>query len=118
MKKACLFLFFFWFALNLFVFSQEEDFRDPLTSLLPQDESVIEEGEIAVEEKREPLEITLQGVIWNTKMPQVIIDGKVYIEGDTIQGIDGKILKINDGIVSIFYDGAVYEERIKSVEKK
>ena len=106
--------------------------RDPfLSPLRKKREGTIKPGlgktgpdEAAYEEYIEPLDITIQGVAWGPKKSHVIVDGKVYSEGDAIKMYSGddeagevnaRIVKIDNGVVSIFYKGNMYE---KKIEKK
>jgi len=61
----------------------------------------------------EPLNVTVEGVIWSRKLRQAIIDGKVYHEGEKIKGMDAKIVRIDNNKVSIVYNGVLYEESIR-----
>ena len=117
MKKFYLLLLVFLFILNLSVFSQDNDFRDPLVSLLPKQKTAEEQEAATSELERAELNINLQGIIWGHDMPQVIIDGKVYKKGDVLSDIEAKIVKIDKGVVSIFYQGFLYEKSIKKDEE-
>ena len=50
----------------------------------------------------------LEGLFWDTPMPQVIIDGEVYKEDDTIKTADAKIIKIEKDSVKLIYKGRVF----------
>jgi len=79
--------------------------RDPLTDMLKvhiyklmQNRSGIPKG------KELPLPtLSIEGLIWNTRMPQAIINGRVVRVGDTIE--DVKILKIDKEGIGVEYQG-------------
>ncbi|MCM8779630.1 MAG: general secretion pathway protein GspB [Candidatus Omnitrophica bacterium] len=68
--------------------------RDPFTLALPQ-------APVAPAPKGPLPQFKIEGYVWGSSLPQAIIDGKVYSEGDVIQG--AKIMKIDkDGITVLF----------------
>jgi len=79
--------------------------RDPLTNMLKvhiyklmQDRSGLPSG------KELPLPaLSIEGLIWNTRIPQAIINGKVVRVGDVIE--DVKILKIDKEGIEVEYQG-------------
>jgi len=52
------------------------------------------------------LEIPIQGIVWGTDLPQVIIDGKVYIVGDKIEDYEADILDIKKDKIIVLFQGA------------
>jgi hypothetical protein len=47
--------------------------------------------------------LTIEGIIWNTYMPQAIVNGQVVRIGDTVSGV--KIAKIEKQGITIDYNG-------------
>lgn len=86
----------------------EENKSDPFVSLLPQ------KGDKGLSGKKivSPPPITIEGALWNTDTPQAIIDGDVYKVGDKLKGYDAKIYKIEGNVVSIFYEGRLFEMKV------
>lgn len=69
-----------------------------------------------VEVPRADLEIEVQGIIMGSKFKQAIIDDELYKEGDTLKNIDARIVKIEKGIVSIMFEGVLYEKVVENIE--
>lgn len=100
------------------VFSAKEKIvsEDPFEPLLPKQEKP---GDL------KPLKgaptapgVTIQGVLWNSDVPQVIIDGEVYKIGDKLKTIDAKIYRIEKNRVFIFYEGRLYDMGVAKKTKK
>lgn len=47
--------------------------------------------------------LTVSGIIWGSKTPQAIINGKIIKEGDTLEGVE--VLEIRKEGIVIFYKG-------------
>ena len=47
--------------------------------------------------------LNIEGIVWNTNMPQAIVNGKVVRIGDTIEGV--RIVKIEKQGITIDYSG-------------
>jgi len=62
---------------------------------------------------KEPLDVIVEGIIISDYLRQAIIDGEVYKVGDTLKDKDARIVKIEKGIVSIMYNGIMYEEIVR-----
>jgi len=54
------------------------------------------------------LDVSVEGILWGGSVPQAIINGDVYREGDTLKTLDARILKIQDGVLNILYGGKVF----------
>jgi len=83
---------------------------DPFVSLLP-----VKDEQKKAEEKAktpQPPAISIEGALWDSDMPQAIIDGDVYKVGETLKSIDAKIYKIEKNRVFIFYEGILYEMKV------
>lgn len=124
MKTVLLILLFFVvLSSGISIFCKEVRYRDPFIPLVGMDRGE-EESTIDSSAKDlrplEPLDIDVQGIVFGKDMRQVIIDGEVYREGDSLRGKDAKVLKINKDGVSVFYSGIVQEETVsrKQEEKK
>ncbi|MDD4955581.1 MAG: hypothetical protein PHP17_06050 [Candidatus Omnitrophica bacterium] len=91
-------------------FAQAARAVDPFDSLLPEKEGQTSTGEPA--KPAMPPPVTVQGAIWDTDTPQVIIDDEVYKVGDTLKGMDAKVYKIEKNTVFIFYEGRLYEMKV------
>ncbi len=52
--------------------------------------------------------LKLEGLFWDTPMPQVIIDSQVYKEDDVLKTADAKIIKIEKDFVTLIYKGRVF----------
>lgn len=91
-------------------YSAAETKGDPFDSLLP-----VKEGPKNPDGKpkvSQPPAISIEGALWDSDMPQAIIDGDVYKVGDTLKSIDAKIYKIEKNRVFIFYEGMLYEMKV------
>ncbi|MFA5271894.1 MAG: hypothetical protein WC412_06120 [Candidatus Omnitrophota bacterium] len=106
--KNILIFFIFLNALGSYSFAQNK--TDPFDSLLP-----VKEEQRRVEElvkTPQPPEVSIEGALWDSDMPQAIIDGDVYKVGDTLKSINAKIYKIEKNRVFIFYEGILYEMKV------
>jgi len=75
---------------------------EPDTPIIPS----IQPNLLTPEEVQELVE--LQGVFWEIDTPQVIIDGQIYSEQDTVDGMDAEIIKIDKNNVTIRYGEGFY----------
>ena len=93
----------------------EDDYRDPFTPLIhkpvPGDGDSAYSRDVA---SFESFDLILEGVMWGEDVRHAIINGDLYKEGDTIKDTDAKIIRIKKDVVSIYYEGVVYE---RSIEK-
>lgn len=75
------------------------DYRDPLVSLLPQPEQA-QMAELLPKPAPVAPNVTIEGMWWGGQRPQVLIDGKLYEIGDTVQ--DSEIVEISrDGVTVV-----------------
>ncbi|MFA6281896.1 MAG: hypothetical protein WCY05_05290 [Candidatus Omnitrophota bacterium] len=101
----------FFIVLNMLSgYSFAENQGDPFDSLLPV-KSVSEKTEEKVKVSQPPA-ISIEGALWDSDMPQVIIDGDVYKVGDTLKNVDAKIYKIEKNLVFVFYEGQLYPMKV------
>ncbi|MFH1655930.1 MAG: hypothetical protein ABH954_04915 [Candidatus Omnitrophota bacterium] len=131
MKKVLFLIIAFILILNLNIFAeglqfsfkgQETDstqlvytadqYRDPLKSWLPDKE--IEVGPVGPArplrtEGPDGPRFIIQGMVWDTDLPQAIIDGVVYKVGDQFQ--DAKILEISKDGVKLLYRDRIFIAR-------
>lgn len=61
--------------------------------------TVVEVSAPVAPKPKDPL--NLQGIVWNTKNPQVVINGKVLSIGNEIEG--AKVMEITKGAVKMKY---------------
>ncbi len=89
-----------------------DDYRDPFESLLPKE---VSRGKRFQEvEDLEPLDVVVQGVLWGSPMPQVIIDGDVYKVGDKLNSLqDASVLRITNNVVFITYGDKIHKMTVK-----
>ncbi|NQT28711.1 MAG: hypothetical protein HQ570_03850 [Candidatus Omnitrophica bacterium] len=105
-----------------FAYSQSK-YKDPFESLLPQKVEIKIRGEEEGQEKmisdtEESIPfVVVQGILWRSDFPQVIIGGEVYRVGDKLKDIDAQVLKIENGEVFISYGEKIYKMRIKKEEE-
>jgi hypothetical protein len=95
-----------------------DNFRDPF---LPQIHSVKitktpVEKEMPkvgnkVENKVQLPKLTIQGMVWNTKRPQAIIDGQVFKIGDTVK--EAEIIGIDREGVKFLYKDKIFIKKPK-----
>jgi hypothetical protein len=72
--------------------------RDPFTLSLPQETVVVETGPLPG--------FKIEGYVWGSSIPQAIIEGTVYSEGDMVKG--AKIVKIDKTGITLLYNGNKY----------
>jgi hypothetical protein len=92
----------------------QPNFKDPFESYLPQDSEEYASTHKGKDEDLGPPPITIEGVLWGTKIPGVIIDGEVYKVGDTLITIDAKVFKIKENVVFITYGERIFEMSVKT----
>lgn len=97
-----------------------QNMRDPFSSVLPEEPLEKPLKKIPLAEAEIPLPILeIEGLVWGTPCPQVIINGNVLKIGDTIEG--AKILHISKGGIEILYEGEIFSlpsPGRKSLEQK
>ena len=104
----------FVFVLEAEVFSQKKPYRDPFKAPFRRPASATRESTVIENNiPKEPLDVNVEGIIVSDYLKQAIIDGEVYKVGDTLKSKDAKIVKIDKGIVSIMYNGIMYEETVR-----
>lgn len=85
--------------------------RNPFANLLPEKTpprpATLRDGDFDAENISLD-DLIVQGVFWDTKTPQVIINGKVYREKDTIAEKNAEIIEIKKNTVSILYQGRIF----------
>jgi len=115
MKKISILILAF-LVLPSFSYSQSK-YKNPFESLLPQEkkEKMEKQEGVVREEEDSPPDMVVQGILWGSNYPQVIIDGEVYESGDSLKGVDAQVFKIEKGEVFISYGDEIY--RIKINEK-
>jgi type II secretory pathway component PulC len=102
-------------CLSLSLMAQTTVFKDPFESYLPKESeeyAKTRKGDAA--EDLGPPPITINGVLWGTETPSVIIDGDVYRVGDTLKSLDAKVFKINKNVVFITYGERIFEMSVKT----
>ncbi|MBU2103352.1 MAG: hypothetical protein ABH865_07780 [Candidatus Omnitrophota bacterium] len=95
-------------TVGVYAEDQAAEYRDPFESVLPEETGPGTGGQESGEEITLP-SITVEGIIFGVKMPQAIVDGDVYREGDTLKSVDAKIFKIEKNVVSLQYKGKIFE---------
>jgi len=98
--------------LTWFNCSGQENKTDPFDSLLPEKEAGQTQLPDGTTKVATPPPVAIEGVAWDTSMPQVIIDGDVYKVGETLKNLDAKVYKIEKNNVFIFYEGRLYEMKV------
>jgi len=109
-----------WIFLGAPAVFGQEDLRDPFDSLLPAtlpvpmgQGSLPPEGTTVlpppVSQDKGP-DLKVQGVLWGTNKPQVLIEGNIYGVGDDIKGMDAKIYAIKKNKISVVYQGRLYQD--------
>jgi len=117
MRKILILIVVFLLAQSTTLFAKQlvynsDRYRDPLKSWLPEkiEKEALPRKPIAIGVKgAEVPDLVIQGMVWDTDMPQAIIDGNVYKVGDRFQ--DGKILEINKDGVKILYNNRIFVAR-------
>lgn len=83
-------------------------YRDPLVSLLPQPKS--ERAPEQAAEQPKPVVVApalkVEGMLWGGRRPQVLIDGRLYQIGDTVQ--HSQIMDISRDGVTVMSQGATF----------
>jgi hypothetical protein len=79
--------------------------EDPFINLLQIDiyRSALKKTEPVVDSQSPLPDFVIQGIVWNTEMPQAILNGQVIRIGDTIEGV--KVLQIEKEGITILYRG-------------
>ncbi|MDD5044633.1 MAG: hypothetical protein PHU91_00970 [Candidatus Omnitrophica bacterium] len=80
-----------------------ENLRDPFTLNLPQVTTTRSTQSQALPQ------LKVEGFIWDSSIPQAIINGKVYSIGDTVEG--AKITKIDKTGITVLFNGSTYTIR-------
>ena len=114
MKLLVLFVMFVVFFLSASAYPQAY-FRDPFESLLPKEPEEVSPDPTGKRKPEEELLVTVEGVLWDSDLPQTIIDGDVYRVGDKLKEIDAKVFRIDKNVVYIAKGDKIYK---KTVEKK
>ena len=118
-RAGSIFLLFPLFLMNIFFCYSNETYHNPFITVLPLPEVKVEtrveaEPDSAAIHPREDisppemLKIRVEGIVWGGVIPQAIIDGSVYREGDMLKTMEAKIEKIEEGTVFISYMGSIY----------
>lgn len=110
------FSLFLFFILSVTAGYAQTGYKNPFESGLPQEaveaetiESTQEVGDSVVSL---PEGITIEGVLWGSEMPQAIINGGVYKQGDKLE--DNKsvsIFNIKDNTVFFSYQGKIFKKK-------
>jgi len=83
--------------------------RDPFVSVMAKEkkrEGLQKQGAAELNQPKIDLSaLQVQGIIWGTKMPQVIINNKVLVAGDLIDGAE--ILSIDKKGITLSFAGEV-----------
>ncbi len=88
----------------------ESEYKDPFVPLLPIEEVLPMKQGVGEEEG---LYVVIEGVLWGTDTPQVIIDGEVYKVGDTLKNEEAKVFKIDKNTVFISRGEKIYKLKPK-----
>ena len=114
MRTLALVIICFMFLLPLVVVSQSY-YRNPFESLLPKEEKPVD----TAKKKKAPetLPVTVEGVLWDSTMPQTIIDGEVYKVGDTLKKVDAKVFRIDKNIVYLTKEDKIYKKAVGKEKK-
>jgi type II secretory pathway component PulC len=114
MKKIALIMLLCMAFVNISYGQEATSNEDPFEQLVPKE---LTSGTETTSEKTEVQApaLTVEGILWGTSMPQVIINGEVYKTGDSLKNMDGKVYKIEKDSVFVFYSGRLFE---MSVSKK
>ncbi|MCX7661739.1 MAG: general secretion pathway protein GspB [Candidatus Omnitrophica bacterium] len=101
------------FLLDDFIYQdfiyEEENLADPFEPVVKEEREEELPQQIPFESQEEkPLPyLDIQGVVWGTGLPQVIINNTVLRVGDTIEGV--KILKINKEGIEVEFNRKIYK---------
>ena len=92
---------------------EEEETPKPMTISLPNPGTIITPyveikpiQEIAKVEPVKPPKMNITGLVWNTDLPQAIVNDKVVSLGDTVDG--AVITDIREGGIDVLYKGAKF----------
>lgn len=85
--------------------------RDPFYSPLFEEEKVLD-----MEPEADFPDLVVEGILWTQDLPQTIISGVVYKEGDMLKEQKGKIVRIEKDKIILLYEGRVYKLEIKKKE--
>jgi type II secretory pathway component PulC len=112
MKKSLIFILIL-FSLSNYSYS-EGGYKDPFEPLLPQERKEEEKKPEAITgEREEPLPVmAVEGILFGSSLPQVIIDGEVYKTGDRLKGVDAQVFRIEKNAVCIFYGEKIYRLKV------
>ena len=90
--------------------------RDPFKKILPE-KPKLQPREYPEEriDSRSLEDLKIEGVFWDIPIPQVIINGEVYKEGDVIPEVGAQIIEIKKNEVTLIYKDRVF---ILSLEKE
>lgn len=126
MKKTILIIIFLFLisGINNFIYAQEmtdrrksekkelvysaDNFRDPFMPQIGKGSSESDRATSygSTEETKFP-DLKVQGMVWNSDMPQAIINNQVFNVGDEIEG--AKIVEINKNGVRLIFKTKSYE---------
>lgn len=84
--------------------------RDPFRSYLRKEESKQSVAQAELDLTKPELDLSklkVQGIIWGVKTPQAIINDKVWVIGDLIEG--AKIISIEKKVVSLGFNGEIFD---------
>lgn len=85
------------------------NYRDPLVSLLPQPKAETPAASVQAQAPK-PVptapNVRIEGMLWGGRRPQVLIDGKLYEIGDTVQ--DSEIVGITRDGVTVVNQGTTF----------
>lgn len=96
----------------------KDTYKDPFRYLLPEEKTgnatmAVKQRQSSDESKKDLPDITVQGVLWGSEVPQAVIDGEVYKVGDRILSIDARIFKIEENVVFISYGEGIFKLKVK-----
>ena len=115
MKMMKIFIVLIFFSLSLTVYAQK-DYSNPFESVLPDvEEKPTGPGKKVV---TGPPNVTVEGILWGNKTPQAIISGEVYKVGDNLRGLNATLLRIEQNVVVVSYEGKIFKMRVRKRGKK
>ncbi|MBP7088077.1 MAG: hypothetical protein KBB01_02120 [Candidatus Omnitrophica bacterium] len=106
MRKIAIFFILILVIAGIKLYSQDVPYYDPFTPLIPMEAETDASGRIK-EDAIPPLAI--EGVLWDSDLSQAIISGEVYKVGDTLKGIDAKVIRIEKNTVFISFKNKIFE---------
>lgn len=99
----------------------EKKIRDPFASLIyeeiKKDDSFSEIIQETEPEIIEPEKIDVQGIIYSENKKQIVVNGKVYREGDKVEDSSVEVIKIFQDRVNLLSNGIYYSVRVKRDDK-